>query len=78
MAIINGPDFQIVDLGETDGYRLFYLVATLAKETHFLDNVGVDYTLVQRSDFEFNDMIIDFNPEDVNKLLSYFGNKYTL
>ena len=74
--IWKGDYCEIVDLGGVDGLRLFCEGVSKKREEHLLEHLGVEYIIQSRANSHFDEaLILDFNPEDLNKVLGYFGIK---
>ena len=76
--IWKGDYCEVVDLGGVDGYRLYCEGVSKKREEHLLEHLGVPYMIQSRSNSHFDEaLILDFNSEDLDKVLAYFGSKHT-
>ena len=72
-----GDMCEIIDLGGTDGYRLYCEGLAQAREEHLLKHLGVEYLIQSRTNNQFDGaLMLDFNREDMDKVVSYFGSNH--
>lgn len=71
-----GDICEILDLGGHDGYRLYCEGISKKREEHLLKHLGVEYLIQSRTNSQFDGaLMLDFNPEDMKKVLFYFGER---
>ena len=75
MKIIwKGELCEVIDLGGMDGYRLYCEGISGTREEHLLTHLGVEYLIQSRTNNQFDGaLILDFNSEDLERVLNYFG-----
>ena len=65
---------DVMDLGGVDSYRLTCEGLAKNREDHLLDHIGVEYIVQSRTNNQFDGaLMLDFNREDMDKVVSYFG-----
>ena len=65
---------EVIDLGGVSGYRLYCEGISTSREKHLLEYIGVDYLIQSRTNNQFDGaLMLDFNREDMDKVVSYFG-----
>ena len=72
---------EVVDLGldkfgNSNGFRLYCEGISKDREKHILEHLNVEYLVQSMTNNQYDgSLMLDFNPEDLNKVLSYFGVK---
>ena len=62
--------------GHTLGYRLYCEGISKDREKHILDNLNVEYLVQSKTNNQYDGaLMVDFNPEDLQRVLGYFGIK---